>query len=246
MLKPSMGRLLHAVDNCRVRQPGGFQDRRRDVNDVMELRTDLALGLDALRPVHDRAVARAAPVRRDLLGPLIRRIHRMRPADRVVVVGVRSAEVVDLALQELDRLDCRHAVQHRHFVEAAVQRSFGRGAVVADDVDRPACRRGPPSPLAHRPAVPRGGRCARGTPHRFPFAGRGSASAPAASASQAGISSGRFVSSASAGITPSVLLAGEDLLTQLVPALIELALVLVGPLLRHVMRGVAKRPARST
>ena len=43
---------------------------------------------DAVGPVHDRAVARAAPVRGDLLGPLIRRVHRVRPADRVVVVGL--------------------------------------------------------------------------------------------------------------------------------------------------------------
>ena len=90
-------RLLDAVDDRRMRQPGGFEDRRRDVDHVMELAADLALGLDAVRPVHDRAVARAAPVRRHLLGPLVGRVHRVRPADRVVVVGFGPAEVVDLA-----------------------------------------------------------------------------------------------------------------------------------------------------
>jgi hypothetical protein len=33
----------------------------------MELLTDLSLGLDSVGPVHNRAVARAAPVRGDLL-----------------------------------------------------------------------------------------------------------------------------------------------------------------------------------
>ena len=69
----------------------------RDVDHVMELGADLALALDSLRPVHDRAVARAAPVRGDLLGPLVRRVHGVRPADRVVVVGFRPAQLVDAA-----------------------------------------------------------------------------------------------------------------------------------------------------
>jgi hypothetical protein len=49
----------------------------------------------------------------------------MRPTDRVVVVGVRSAEFVDPALHELDRFDGGHTVQHRQLIEAAGQRSFG-------------------------------------------------------------------------------------------------------------------------
>src|SRR5260221_1200327 len=38
---------------------------------------------------------------------------------------------------------------------------------------------------------------------------------------------------------PQLLLTGKNFLTQLVPALIELALVLVAPLFRYVVRGVA-------
>ena len=95
---------------------------------------DSPLAVEPVRPVHDGAVARAAPVRGDLLGPLVRRAHRVRPADRVVVVGVRGAEVVDLGQQELGRLDARHAVERGHLVEAAVHRALGRRAVVADDV----------------------------------------------------------------------------------------------------------------
>ncbi len=46
----------------------------------------LALGLEALRPGNGQAVARAALVRGDLLGPLVRAVHGLRPADRVVFV----------------------------------------------------------------------------------------------------------------------------------------------------------------
>ncbi len=59
----------------------------------------------------------------------------MRPAHRVVVGGFRPAEIVDLAHQEFRGLDPAHTVEHSNLVEAAVRRSFGGGAVVADDVE---------------------------------------------------------------------------------------------------------------
>ena len=90
--------------------------------------------LDPGRPVDDRAVARAAPVRGDLLRPLVRRAHRVRPADGVVVVGVGAAEVVEPLHHELRRLERGGAVEVDHLVVGAVQRALGRGAVVADDV----------------------------------------------------------------------------------------------------------------
>jgi hypothetical protein len=77
--------LQHAVDQVGAGSSGRFENRRRDVDHVMELRADLALRLDAVGPVDDRAVARAAEVRCDLLGPLVGRVHRVRPADGVVV-----------------------------------------------------------------------------------------------------------------------------------------------------------------
>ena len=45
-----------------LRQTGRLQDRRRDIDDVMELATDFGLRGDALGPVHDGAVAGPAPV----------------------------------------------------------------------------------------------------------------------------------------------------------------------------------------
>ena len=174
-------RLLHAVDHGRMRQAGGLEDGRRDVDDMMELAADLALRLDAFRPVHDRAVARAAPVRRDLLGPLVGRVHRVRPADGIVVVGVRPAEDIDLRRQELGGLERAQAVEDGHLVEAAVRRAFGRRAVVADDqVDQRVVE-----DLQILERVDRagrdGGRCVRGTPHRPPSRARRSAACSPAS-----------------------------------------------------------------
>ncbi len=100
----------------------------------MELAANLALSFHPLRPMHDHAVARAAPVRGDLFRPLIGRAKRVRPADRIMVVGLGRAEILDLRQQEFGRLDPRHAVQCRHLIEAAVERPLGGGAVVPDDV----------------------------------------------------------------------------------------------------------------
>ena len=65
------------------------KDRRGDIDDVGELRAQAAGLVDPVRPVHDRPVAGAAPVRGHLLGPLERGVHRPGPTDRVVVIGGR-------------------------------------------------------------------------------------------------------------------------------------------------------------
>ena len=58
----------------------------------------------------------------------------MGPADRVVVVGRRGAELVDVGGHELRRLQGGGAVEADQLVEGAVDGAFGRGPVVADDV----------------------------------------------------------------------------------------------------------------
>ena len=133
MLDALVGALLDAVHEGRLGDAGRLEDGRCDVDDVVELVTDLAGGVDAARPVHDRAGAGAAPVRGDLLGPLVRRVHRVRPADRVVVVGRRGAEVVDPGRHELGGLQLGGAVEVDQLVEAAVEIALGGRAVVADD-----------------------------------------------------------------------------------------------------------------
>ena len=64
-------------------------------------RTGTAIERRAVGPVHHRAVASAAPVRGDLLGPPVRRAERIRPSDRVVVVGAGCAEIVDFGQRKL-------------------------------------------------------------------------------------------------------------------------------------------------
>ena len=90
--------------------------------------------VDPVGPVDDGAVAGAAPVRGDLLGPLERSVHGPRPTHRVVVVRAGRSELVHLAEHELGRLELGHAVEVGHLVEGAVHGALGRGAVVADDV----------------------------------------------------------------------------------------------------------------
>ena len=75
------------VHPLRLGQAGRFEDRRRDVDDVMPLRPHFALGLDALGPVDDHAVAGAAVTAGDLLRPGERRVPRHGPAGGVVAVG---------------------------------------------------------------------------------------------------------------------------------------------------------------
>ena len=202
-----------------------------------ELRAVPPVAVDAGRPVHDRAVAGATPVRGDLLGPLVRRAHRPRPADRVVVVGVDGAELVLHRGHELRRLDGGETVEVGHLVERAVDGALGRGAVVADDVvdERVLQRADRLDGVDQRGR--RGNRCARGSRRRPPSAAPAPASARSIS-SHAGITSGRSVSSASAGTMP-VLPAGARTSPALrVPAAGEPAGVPVRPLQRHVVRSV--------
>ena len=134
MLTPSIGCWATPLTAVGCGQPGGFEHGGGDVDHVVELRANLAARGDPARPVDDRAVARSAPVRGDLLRPLVGRVHRVRPADREVVVGLRRAEVVDARGHELGRLERRGAVEDEGLVEAAVDRALGARPVVADDV----------------------------------------------------------------------------------------------------------------
>ena len=80
-------RLGDAVDLLRRADAGHFEDGRNDIDDVVELVADAAGVGDVTRPGDGHAVADAAEVGRDLLGPLVGRAHRPGPADRHVGIG---------------------------------------------------------------------------------------------------------------------------------------------------------------
>ena len=159
----------------------------------------------------------------------------MRPTHRVVVVRMRAAEVVDLALQELGRLDVAHAIEHGHFVETAVQRAFCGSAVVAEDVvDQRVVENlqvfqliDQPTDVMIRVREERGVNLHLARENRLQilrhvFVGRDFF--------------GPLGQDRVGGDHSELLLTGEGLFTHLVPALVEFALVLIDPLLRHVMR----------
>ena len=194
--------LLDAVHMRRLRDAGHREHGRRDVDDVVELvRTSPCARNPG--PLDDRAVPRAAPVGRDLLGPLVRGASRVRPADRVVVVRVRRAEVVDARGHGLGGLQVRGAVEEDHLVERALEGALGARPVVADDVqdervlERPELLDG----VDDAPDMVIGvleEACVdlhlAGQDHRFGSAG---------TSDQAGMPSWRAVSSVSGGTTPS-------------------------------------------
>ena len=70
----------------------------------------------------------------DLLGPLVRGVQRMPPAHGVVVVGIRSAQLVQVRHEKLRCLEGSKTIEVRHFVVRPIQCALGRGSVVADDV----------------------------------------------------------------------------------------------------------------
>ena len=195
------------------------------------------LRLDARGPVHDRAVARAAPVRGDLLGPLVRRVHRVRPADGVVVVGLGRPELVDPLGHELGRLQRAGAVQRDQLVEAAVHAALGAGPVVADDVvDERVAEHAEVLERVDQPADVMVGVLHEAGVHLH-------------LAGEHGLEVVRDLVPGRDLLGPcrqlgvgrdhaELLLARERLLAQAIPALVEGALVLRRPLGRHVVRGV--------
>jgi hypothetical protein len=109
MLMPSIGFCGTPFTSPRFWNPGDFEDRRGEVDAMVELRPQAAVIGDALRPRHHETVARAAEVRRHLLHPLERRRSRPAPAHRVVVLVQRAAEFVDVLEHErhiIERPSC--------------------------------------------------------------------------------------------------------------------------------------------
>jgi hypothetical protein len=93
---PLDGALLEPVDLLRLRQAARLQDRRGDVDDVVELAPHFVLRLDPLRPVNDHPIASAAEARGHLLGPGERGVAPPRPSRRRSGCTHSARPVVDL------------------------------------------------------------------------------------------------------------------------------------------------------
>ena len=131
-LRALHGLLRHAVHDRRLRQPGGLQHRRGQVDDVLKLGANLTLRLDPLRPVDHGGVARRGK-RRMALPADHRRAARLSPWHGVVPAGFRSTQIVDVLQQVLHRFG--HAVERGQLVERPDRTTEGRPAVVAGDPD---------------------------------------------------------------------------------------------------------------
>ena len=86
-----------------------------------------------MRPVNDQAVAGAAEMRGDLLGPLEGRVRRPGPAHRNMRVRRRAADLVELGLEICQSQ--LHAIDAGDLADRALEAAFGRGAIVAHDVE---------------------------------------------------------------------------------------------------------------
>ena len=132
-LIPSIGAWCHAADALRRFNAQGFQNRRDEVDDVAIMRAHLAARLDALGPRDDARVGGAAPV--GLALPAAEgRVAGVGPAPGVVVEGLDAAQLVDHLEVIFQRfLDI---VEEEHLVERADRTALGAGAVVGDDHDQ--------------------------------------------------------------------------------------------------------------
>ena len=125
--------LLDAVDRIGRRDAGHFENGRHDVDHMVELAANAAHVVDMAGPGHGHALGGTAKVRRHLLRPLERRVHRPRPACREVRERpFRSPERVP---EELILDGHLNAIEEGEFVRCAVEHPFGARAVVAADVD---------------------------------------------------------------------------------------------------------------
>jgi hypothetical protein len=156
------------------------------------------------------------------------------PADGVVVVGIGSAEFIEAGGEELRSFEGCQAIEVGHFVIGPVEGAFGGGAVVADDV----VDEGVVEDLEFLehfddPAdVMIGVFEEAGVDLHLPaedgFEGFGHVG-------PGGDFLGARGELAGGGNDAELFLAGEDLVAELIPTLVELALVLVGPFLGGVM-----------
>ena len=233
--------LRDAVDRLRLRDAGGLEDRRTDVDHVRELRAHHVVGLHPRRPRDHHRVARAAEVARRLLAPLERCVAGVRPRGGDVRRRVVATERLEAAVL-LDQLGLLRGiedqpVEERQLVERAGDRALEARAVVApDEDDQGVVEVAHLLDLVQQPAdVPVGVLLVAGVDLHLPrvqLLRRVVERVPRRE---------RVGPRGQLGVLrddPELLLPLERPLAQRVPPVVEPALVLVRPLLRDVVRGV--------
>src|SRR5215469_13440300 len=75
--------LFDAVNQVGLYNPASLQDRRNDVDYVVELVADGAWVVNMAWPGDDQPILGTAEIRRDLLRPLERGVERPRPSDGI-------------------------------------------------------------------------------------------------------------------------------------------------------------------
>src|SRR5213594_3628886 len=87
-------KLVGAIHHFWKRQTHRFKYSRSNIHHVTKLRPDLTFGFDTFGPMHYHSVARASPMRRNLLGPLERSIQSMRPANGIMRESIWTSPVI--------------------------------------------------------------------------------------------------------------------------------------------------------
>ena len=124
--------LGESLDRLGGLDPQALVDRRHDVHGVRELPPHAGLA-DLRRPRDDHRVGRAALPVPVALPQLERRVERARPSGRVVVVGARAAEDVQVLEVVLDLV--RDAVEVGVLVDRSIRTALARRSVVGHEHD---------------------------------------------------------------------------------------------------------------
>ena len=124
--------LLDSVDFRGSRDFGGLENRRCYIDDVVELVSNLPLGLDPCRPMVNDSVSCPTKIACNLLGPCKGSVSSYGPTCGKVVEAFRTTPLIDLIEHKLGRFG--NSVEISHFVEHPEHPTLGAGSVVSDDI----------------------------------------------------------------------------------------------------------------
>src|SRR5437773_3124471 len=131
--RPIERKLLGAIHHLGKRQANCFQYSGCDIYHVTKLWADLPFSFDSFGPMHYHSVARAAPMRSNLLGPLERSIQGMRPANGIVRESIWASPVIYM-IHHLGSIP-NNAIQRHHLIVRPFRSTFGARSVIAHNVN---------------------------------------------------------------------------------------------------------------